>query len=76
MKLEEAIRLSVAEYFQKYTDNGIRNVVSFAREIHVGGEEYTRIYYTHSGPTREVRSHLYYGTMQDLLNDVDLANFT
>ena len=72
MKLNEVIRVSVAAFLQKHTGNGVRSIVSFAQELHDNGDKFTRIYYTHSGPTREIRSHLYYGTFQQLMEDVDL----
>lgn len=72
MKLDEAIKRSLLAWVREKHDPTAVRVVDYQRQIHTGGEYPTRIWYTHSGPTREQRSVLYHYTVREMFEQLDL----
>lgn len=75
MKIDEAIKLSLLAWVRAKHDPTAVRVVDYQRQIHTGGEYPTRIWYKHSGPTRDVRSVLCHYTVREMfaLLDLDLT---
>lgn len=72
MKIDEAIRLSLLAWIRRRVDPTATTVTGWGNETHVGGNYYTRIHYTHSGPTRDVRSFLYREDWRTMFEQIDL----
>lgn len=72
MKIQDAIKRSLLAYVIAKHDPQATAVTGYERMIYRGGEYPTRIYYTHSGPTNEIRSVLFDGTIPEMFEKLDL----
>lgn len=72
MKLDEAIRLSLLAYVKRNHDPDAHVVTGYTEQVYVGGNRYTRIFYAHKQPMRDIRSILYYETISVMFDNINL----